>query len=54
MRELTQAQLKTAIEMRNSGVIWSVVARYYKLNPAQLRQQLVNYEKTNQGIHSST
>ena len=53
MRELTHAQLKTAIEMRQSGVVWSVVARCYKLNPAQLKQQLTSNEKANQGIHGT-
>ena len=48
MRELTHAQLKTVVEMRQPGLVVSVVARYCKLNPVQPK----SYGKTNSTIHT--
>ncbi len=45
---MTNQQLAHAIELHNSGVTWSVIAAYLKLDPTTLRKHIKNYEQQQQ------
>ena len=43
--KLTNEQMRQALEMNESGITWSIIATYFRIDTVTLRKQRTNYEQ---------
>ena len=43
--KLTNEQMRQALEMYDSGITWSIIATYFKIDTVTLRKHRKNYEQ---------